>query len=1299
MNWKFRLLLVITAVATAAFLIKMPFQKDSTAQVLSNDDINTIYKEKVTVYENGVMKADPSNFAITGALRDMPTTVVNNLTEKSLYPTEEELEESKREALEKKGFSEEQIQTKEINDLNAKEVRKIISGAGAGAKEIFQDPLVFKGSKKGLSPDAPQAMPTPSLTFDGATSNDNFRVNGTNYVPPDTNGDVGPNHYVSSVNTVLKIFNKSGAVVAGPIKTSSLFSAMPASDPCRIQNDGDAVVLYDSLADRWHISQFGLPDGNVKYQCVALSVTGDPTGAYYVWSYVYPNQAVSTNDYPKVGVWTDGYHMTFNQFGSSFLGVGILTQDRQRALVGDPAAPVVYVNFGGIDRTAFALLPADIDGYVGPPTGAAEIFAEVRADEFGDPLDAIRIYKWVPDFTTPANSVFTVIGDVPLSSFDARSPQSTRADIEQMGGTNLDSIAPRSMHRFAYRNLGTSTAPINSYVGNSTVNVSGVNPTTAATYQAGIRWFEMRRTADTFSIFDQGTHNLTPGDGANGLNNWMSSIAQDNRGDIALGFSQAGTTQRADIKIAGRTNNTANSGVLNEGEALMYAATGSQTSTSNRWGDYSAMSIDPVDDCTFWYTQEYYAVTSSGNWSTRIGKFRFPQCTDVPKATITGTITFCSGGAPIPNAFINATGGFNRVTGADGTYSIIVSPGTYTVSGGKFGGFNGNSQTVTVGSGGTATANFCLTGVAVVASGTTQIASESCGIPNGAPDPGEQLVVSLPLQNTGAASTNNLMATLRATGGVINPGSAQNFGALAPGSAVATRNFTFTVDPNLPCGSSITLTFDVSDGTTSYGTVTQTYTTGARTVAFTENFDGVTAPALPAGWTNVQLLGTAINWITTTTAPNSAPNAAFANESATKNLSALVSPAILIPSADSQISFKNYYNTEAIYDGMVLEYSTNGGASWFDIVLGGGSFVSGGYNSTLSDPSDTTNPLAGRQAWSGSSGGYVDTVANLPASLNGQNVQFRWVLGSDESVTVEGVRIDDVKVLGSRQCNTCSSTPNACKFQRRFDFDGDNKADISVFRPNGGNWFILGSQNGFTSAQFGASADVIVPADYDGDGKTDLAVYRNGTWYLQRSSAGFTGVQFGTPNDIPQPADFDGDGKAELAVWRPSNGTWYVFNLATNSFTAAQFGTTGDKPVVGDYDGDCKADYAVFRPSNGTWYLQRSTAGFTGMQFGVSTDLLTPADYDGDGKTDLAVYRQSNGTWYVQGSTSGFTGIQFGLSADLPVPADYDGDGKADLAVFRQSNGTWYLQRSTAGFTGVQFGESSDKPAPNAFVK
>jgi hypothetical protein len=275
---------------------------------------------------------------------------------------------------------------------------------------------------------------------------------------------------------------------------------------------------------------------------------------------------------------------------------------------------------------------------------------------------------------------------------------------------------------------------------------------------------------------------------------------------------------------------------------------------------------------------------------------------------------------------------------------------------------------------------------------------------------------------------------------------------------------------------------------------------------------------------------------------------------------------------------------------------------------------------------------------------------------------------------------------------TITSNVNPPTNRPLFDYDGDGKADISVFRRSNGIWYLLNSLTGFGGLQFGASTDRIVPADYDGDGKTDIAVYRDGTWFIQQTTAGFRALQFGNPTDIPVPTDFNGDGKADVAVYRPSIGTW-LFEVGS----ATQFGISGDVPMPGDFDGDGKSDLALFRPSNGVWYILGSTQGFYGVQFGAVGDKLVPADYDGDGKTDLAVFRPSNSTWYINRSQLGSTVIQFGTSTDIPTPADYDGDGKVDIAVYR--NDTWFIQRSTAGFTGVQFGALNDQPVSNAYVR
>lgn len=277
------------------------------------------------------------------------------------------------------------------------------------------------------------------------------------------------------------------------------------------------------------------------------------------------------------------------------------------------------------------------------------------------------------------------------------------------------------------------------------------------------------------------------------------------------------------------------------------------------------------------------------------------------------------------------------------------------------------------------------------------------------------------------------------------------------------------------------------------------------------------------------------------------------------------------------------------------------------------------------------------------------------------------------------------------------------------DFDGDRRAEIFVFRPSGGTWYLLKSSTTFAAADvysWGVSTDVPLTGDYDGDGRTDLTVFRpsNGQWRIRESSTNYSTsatYQWGIAGDVPVPADFDGDGITDLAVYRPSNGTWYILRSSSN-FTSGDvyaWGAAGDVPVTGDFDGDGRADIIVYRPPTGHWFVKRSSTNFTTFvtyQWGTMGDVPVPGDYDGDGKSELAVYRPSNGTWYVLRSTTGFTSpivFAWGLGTDAPVPADYDGDGRVDIAVYRPSTGHWFIVRSTSGHTAwytVQWGTTGD---------
>ncbi len=273
-----------------------------------------------------------------------------------------------------------------------------------------------------------------------------------------------------------------------------------------------------------------------------------------------------------------------------------------------------------------------------------------------------------------------------------------------------------------------------------------------------------------------------------------------------------------------------------------------------------------------------------------------------------------------------------------------------------------------------------------------------------------------------------------------------------------------------------------------------------------------------------------------------------------------------------------------------------------------------------------------------------------------------------------------------------------------FDYDGDGKADISVFRPSENKWYILQSSNSsLVERVFAVAGDIPTPADYDGDGKTDVAVYRPSSgdwWYLSSINNAQINVHWGQAGDIPRPSDFDGDGKTDFVVYRPSNNVWYRLG-SSGATSITEFGIAEDKPLIGDFDGDGKRDLSVFRPSTGDWWYAASGSGgqFVQTHWGQTGDIPAPADYDGDGKTDPAVFRPSNGGWYILNSGNGsFTIKAFGIAGDKPVSSDYDGDGKADIAVFRPSTGIWYLLQTTAGSAAAQWGTATDIPTEGSYV-
>lgn len=440
-----------------------------------------------------------------------------------------------------------------------------------------------------------------SVNRSTATVGPNFSGISNNYgiAPPDTDGDVGPNHYMQMVNLAFEIFDKDGNSLYGPADNSTLWDGF--TGPWSGTNDGDPIVLYDEYADRWIASQFSLPNypGGPYYELIAVSVTGDPTGAWYRYAYEFSNMP----DYPKFGIWPDGYYFTINQFAPpslSFAGAALCVVNRDAMLSGDPEAELQFFNLGS---SYGSLLPADADGFTQPAAGSPNYLANLG-------YNSLRIWEASIDWASPSNSVISLVQTLPVEAYSY-----SGISISQPGTSQtLDALASRLMYRLQYRNFGSYEVMLT----NHTVNANGSG-------QGGVRWYELRNYGSGWTIYQQGT--FAPADADN---RWMGSIAMNGNGDIGLGYSVSSSSTYPSIRFAGQTAANSGTGVLDVAETSIIEGTRSQTGV-NRWGDYSMMSVDPSDDQTFWYTTEY----SNGgwDWQTQIAAFSFaPPVYEIPVA-------------------------------------------------------------------------------------------------------------------------------------------------------------------------------------------------------------------------------------------------------------------------------------------------------------------------------------------------------------------------------------------------------------------------------------------------------------------------------------------------------------------------------------------------------------------------------------------------------------------------------------------------------------------------------------------
>ena len=805
----------------------------------------------------------------------------------------------------------------------------------------------------------PVAQTTPGIgDMPGLlTSFEGMRLNlGGNGWPPDPNGDVGPDHYIQTVNTSMAIYNKVTGVEMVRLSMNDFFTG--TGTLCDTLNRGDPVVVYDRFTDRWLITDFAYSNtGGPYFECLALSQSGDPvSGGWYMWGVSI--SSTSLNDYPKIGVWGDGYYASFNMFrktttGWSWNGVELWTFEKASMLSG----VLKSVSFSLSSSSGyFSLLPAH--ALSEPPVGASGYYASVSSP------NSLQIWKLHADWDAPANSTLTGPTVISVADFAAA------ASIPQQGTSILlDSLSYRPMMQLIYRAIGG----VESLWMNHTVASQGV---------AALRWYEIHDPGGAPSLFQQGTFQ------PDSNHRWVGSLAIDRDGNMAMGYSVSSANMYPAIRFTGRLAGET-PGELPQGESILIQGNGSQTNTT-RWGDYSAMSVDPNDDCTFWYTNEYYA-TSGSTWRTRIGAFRYPFC-GLPKGALVGVVRDAVSLQPLADAPVIASDALyqtmSTLADSDGHYTMTLPAGVYSLTAGPL--LPGypipeilNGVVVTAGN--VTTQDLYLDPEPYLVEGGLSVYD---GLPGGNannyPEPGETgLLLWEGLTNTGAMTSTNPIAHLES----LDPGAIISitnvaYPDIAPGQTVSnTTAFVFSVSPFIACGTDLQFRKTITD------------TSMAHTVDFTLNasiplsrqpiFDNnVESGAM--GWTTGGVYNT---WAITTLASHS-PTHSWTDspgvDYASNTNSYLRTPSYNLASKRyAQLSLWTRYALEPGYDFVYLDYSLDGGSTW-------------------SQPNQALITFNGYQTtWKQ----YI-VDASL---LDGQaNVALRFHLVSDAGVEEDGIYLDDI---------------------------------------------------------------------------------------------------------------------------------------------------------------------------------------------------------------------------------------------------------------------------------------------------